>query len=138
VRRLIFFVLGFVLAMAMILNMGCATVQKQGSSLFMDFLYEELEREPKQEKPEKRTGWIVQDDNGYRWEYHAQRRTDTIEVVARCEYTYIKYNGDEKWRGTYYGTPTDFYESDPPVRETDGLSGCVSWVNHHLYGDYYI
>jgi hypothetical protein len=135
-KRFLWFCLGLVIATALLINMGCATVQKQGSSLFMDFLYEELEREP--EVPEKRTGWIVQDDNGFVWEYHAQRGVTAIEVVARCSYTYMKISGVEKWHGTYYGTPTDFYESDPPVRETDGLSGCVTWVNHHMNGDYYI
>jgi hypothetical protein len=102
----------------------------------MDFLYEELEREP--EVPEKRTGWVVQDNDGYVWEYHAQRGESVIEVVARCNYTFVKYSGVEEWQGVYYGTPTDFYWSDPPTKVTDGLSGCVSWVNHHLNGDYYI
>jgi hypothetical protein len=136
-KRLLFFVLGFVLAMALLLNYGCATVQSKGSSLFMDYLYEELEREPEEQKEEVKTGWIVQDKDGYRWELRANRGSN-IEVVAICSYTFIKYQGVEKWRGVYYGTPTDFYESDPPIGEVDGLFGCVEWVNHHLYGDYFI
>jgi hypothetical protein len=83
-------------------------------------------------------GWVPVDDAGYHWEYRVRARYDNIQTLAKCEYTYMKVSSIEQWRGAYYGTPTDFYESDPPVATVDGLSGCVSWVNHHMNGDYFI
>ena len=134
-KRFMWFCLGLVIATALLINMGCVTMQKQSDPLgIMEGLEQELEAQEANEWI--KNGWIPIDEPGYTWEYWARTRYDNIEVVARCEYTYMKVSGVEKWRGTYYGTPTDFYWNDPPVARLDNLSGCVEWVNHHKNGDY--
>jgi len=135
-KRFLWFCLGLVIMTALLVNTGCVTVQKE-RFLLMDMLEEELENEGQREA-ERKVGWTVIDEDGYHWEYRVLARWDNIQVLAVCEYTYMKVSGVEKWRGTYYGTPTDFYWKDPPVSRVDNLSGCFDWVNHHMNGDHFI
>lgn len=134
-RRLLFFILGFVLAFAMLINMGCATVQKTPLGIM-----KELKNELKIQAPQdsRKVGWVAIDKDGYRWEYHAKAKYNNTQVLATCTYTYMRISGVERWKGTYHGTSTDFYWKDPPVARLDNLVGCFNWVNHHMNGNHFI
>jgi hypothetical protein len=136
-KRFMWFCLGLALATALLINTGCATLQNQRDPLN---ILQGVENELKVQAPQdqRKVGWFVQDDDGYLWEYRARARYDNIQVLATCEYTYMRVSGVEKWRGTYYGTPTDMYWNDPPVARLDNLVGCFNWVNHHMNGDQFI
>ena len=129
------FCFGLAIATALLINTGCATVHKDPLGI-MEQLEQELETEEVNEW--RKNGWVPIDKSGYYWEYWARTRYNNVEIVAKCVYTYIKVSGVEKWKGTYYGTPTDLYWSDPPMSRLDGLHSCISWVNHHMNGDYFI
>lgn len=87
-------------------------------------------------------GLWVQLAEGMIWEYHAVRNGNT-QVVARCEYQYVRLSGVRWWRGTYFNKTWDFFSGgfeDGFITETElpELCGCVEWVNHFMLGDYYI
>ena len=88
------------------------------------------------------SGWVAADEDGYVWEYRG-RLGNTEIVLARCEYMFIRWNGIEKWKGWYYMKTQDFNgegfdDRFVDNRNLDGLCGCVNWVAHQMYGDYYI
>ena len=138
-RRYIFFVLGFVLATAMLINMGCATASGTGMGI-LEGMMNELEG-PSQtyQVPEGiHRGWSPTSESGNHWvlrDYIGGK----LHILARCDYTYMKVMGVEKWKGKYYGM-TDDLNFDKPVSnyELDELSGCVDWVKMFYYGDYTI
>jgi hypothetical protein len=135
-KRFMFFVIGFVIALALVFNMGCVSVQKpREPHPILDGLEQELNESEKGPSQEEVTelGWIPMSETGYTWLYKARRANGSVEVVAMCRYDFMKVGGVEKWTGTYYQNPTD-----PPQSQLDNLSGCVAWVNHHMYGDYFI
>lgn len=83
--------------------------------------------------------WVALDQDGYVWEYRALAKYDDTQVVARCEYQYIKINGVEQWRGIYYNSGTDFDNKFFPQKAyLENLASCVKWVNHFMYGDFYL
>jgi len=137
-RRLIFFVLGFVLAFALLLNMGCAT-SKQGDILAG--MMNELEG-PKdqtyQVPTEITAGWQPTSTSGNHWVLRGYIG-GKLNLLATCDYTYMKYNGVEKWKGRYFGM-TDDMNFHGPVWDSnlDNLVGCVNWVKMFYYGDYLI
>jgi hypothetical protein len=79
-------------------------------------------------------GWQAMDENGNHWQYRTEEG-----IVATCVYTYMKVGVVQMWRGTYYHKKTDFMEDGPYQQGGLGnLVGCVVWVYHNLYGDYWI
>ena len=144
-KRFIFFVLGFVLAFAILINIGCASgFEKNLMSNWEKEMTHEDTQSKKTQKDLGQVGWLPQDKDGYLWEYHARGRGRVIQVVARCSYTFIRIRGVEKWNGTYYNILDDFGKGDQfdsfvtSWKRLDGLSGCVRWVEHFLYGDKFI
>lgn len=117
---------------------GCASTQTQDPLGIFAMLDKELEKETV--KIDK--GWVVQDEDGWVWEYWAPQGKATI-VLARCEYSFVRYQGIEHWTGTYYNQVTSFWGfgmlNRPQYQpDLEGLVGCVSWVENFMYGDYYI
>jgi hypothetical protein len=140
-RRLIFFVLGFVLALALLINMGCATTGGISPDI-LDGLMSELELEgPKKsyQVPEDvQAGWQPTGISGNHWILRGFIG-GKLTVLARCDYSYMRVMGVEKWKGIYYGMTDDISFGDP-VSHPDlrNLSGCVDWVKMFYYGDYSI
>ncbi len=135
-KRLMIFVLAFVLTAALLLNMGCVSVQDQSRELLMMW---QIEKQLAEEPVPFQRGWTLADKDGYRWEYRARKRGKAIEVVAICKYSFVKMWGQEKWIGTYYGTPTSWGDREPVKNgKLNGLAGCVAWAESHMNGDYFI
>ena len=136
-RRLIFFVLGFVLAFALLINMGCAA--NVGSSI-LEGVMEGLEGPRFEEnwKPKIEEGWQPVTQDGNHWSLYAPIGGN-LNLIATCDYSYMKVSGVEKWRGRYFGMTSDLhfhgYVFDS---ELQNLSGCVEWVKMFYYGDYSI
>ena len=122
-RWLIIFVLSFVLSFAT----GCATTSDPLG--IIKGLENELQMEAPQDQ--RKVGWVPMSDSGYSWHYWAGDR-----VLASCSYQYMKISDVEQWRGSYYGSKTDFMMKTERVQASNlkGLSGCVVWVEHHMYG----
>ena len=72
-------------------------------------------------------------DDGYQWAL----QDATGEMVGRCYYTYIKYNGVEHWQGVFYQKTSDFIGNPYFSQETNGLYECVRWVEQLALGGYY-
>jgi hypothetical protein len=129
----------FVMIIAMFFLLSCASTGPRDPLGIFAILDQELEKDA---APVNKKGWVVQDEDGYLWEFWAPQGRATI-VLARCEYSYMKITGVEKWIGRYYNQTTSLWGDgmrnrphwDPNLQ---GLSGCVSWVEHFMYGDYYI
>jgi hypothetical protein len=140
-RRLIFFVLGFVLALALLLNMGCATARDISPDI-LDGLMNELELEGPKESyqvPEGvRRGWSPLSESGNHWilrDYIGGK----LYILARCDYTYRTVSGVEKWKGTYFGMADELNFGGPVYdNRLENLVGCVDWVKNFYYGDYCI
>jgi hypothetical protein len=138
-RRLIFFVLGFVLSLALLLNMGCATTGGISPGI-LDGLMNELE-EPKEsyQVPEEiQRGWQPISESGNHWilrDYIGGK----LYILARCDYTYRSVMGVEKWKGTYFGMADELNFGGPVYDDRlENLAGCVDWVKNFYYGDYSI
>ncbi len=135
-RRLIFFVMGFVIALALLVNMGCATAQ---SSIFEGMMNElEGPGQSYQVPEDVQAGWQPTSESGNHWVLRGFIG-GKLNILARCDYTYIKIRGVERWKGRYYGMK-DELNFDDPVSNHDlkELSGCVEWVKMFYYGDYSI
>jgi hypothetical protein len=135
----------FVIIIGMFFLLSCATLTPEQQILkgMEDYLGLDLE-EPEKYKDEEATlkGWVPQTDSGYVWEYWAPQGNATI-VVARCEYSYMKLQGIRQWTGRYYNQATSLWGDDMRNRPhyqsgLEELAGCVKWVEHFMYGDYYI
>jgi hypothetical protein len=135
-RRLIFFVLGFVLTFALLINMGCVTVQ----SSIIDGMMNELET-PNQsyQVPEGiHRGWSPTGNSGNHWILRDFIGGE-LTVLAKCDYTYMSIRGVEKWKGTYFGMMDSRRWHEPVYDDKlERLSGCVDWVKMFYYGDYMI
>jgi hypothetical protein len=140
-RRLIFFVLGFVLAFAMLLNMGCATTGGISPDI-LDGLMNELQlegpRESYQVPTEIQRGWMPSSESGNHWvlrDYIFGKLT----ILAKCDYTYMTISRVERWKGTYLGMNDSMGWHEPVFNsELEELAGCVAWVKMFYYGDYSI
>jgi hypothetical protein len=79
-------------------------------------------------------GWTPLTEDGYHWIFRTEQG-----IQATCQYQYMRVQDVEMWKGTMHKMTTDFM-SDQSVQESglSNLSGCVDWVNHHLYGGYYL
>jgi hypothetical protein len=108
---------------------GCVTTGGPDISGIMEGLLGELMEVPSLE--DERAGWTVLDDDGKGWAYYADN-----EIVARCVCTYVKYNGVERWRGTYLNIKTP--SGKVLTKTTNSLAECTRWVDMFLYGDKYI
>lgn len=78
-------------------------------------------------------GWYPLAENGFDWVL----QDATGEMVGRCYYTYIKYNGVEKWQGVFYQKQSDFMGNPYFSQKADGLHECVDWVEQMALGGYY-
>jgi hypothetical protein len=139
-RRLIFFVLGFVLTFAMLINMGCVTVQSSILDGMLDELGETYQQaEGTYQVPEDvQAGWQPTSDFGNHWVLRGYIGGH-LTILAKCDYTYMKIRGVEKWRGTYFGMKESFKWHGPVFdKNLDNLVGCVDWVKMFYYGDYMI
>ena len=134
--RFIFFVLGFVLAFALLINMGCATTQGDILAGIMDEL--EGPNQTYQVPKVMRAGWQPTSDSGNHWVLRGFIGGG-LHLLATCDYTYMKYNGVEKWKGRYFGM-NESLNYHGPVWDNDlnNLVGCVDWVKTFYYGDYTI
>jgi len=135
-KRYIFFVLGFVLATALLINMGCATV---GNDI-LEGMMNELEgpNQSYQVPEDVQAGWQPTSDSGNHWVLRGFLG-GKLTILATCDYTYMKIMGVEKWKGRYFGM-TDDMNFHGPVWNNDleNLVGCVDWVKNFYYGDYSI
>jgi hypothetical protein len=79
-------------------------------------------------------GWSPIAENGYHWIYRTEQG-----IQATCSYTYMRVNDVEMWEGVMHKMPTSFMGGQV-VQEAglENLAGCVEWVEHHLYGGYYL
>jgi len=136
-RRLIFFVTGFVIAFALLINMGCATVA--GSNI-LDGMLGELEgnQQTYQVPEDIQRGWMPTSDSGDHWvlrDYIGGK----LNLIATCDYTYMKIRGIEIWKGKYFGMTDDLNFHGPVFDDNlENLAGCVDWVKNFYYGDYSI
>lgn len=65
--------------------------------------------------------WVLEADNG--------------RMIGRC--FIVKPQGPGKWRGVYYGKPTDFYEGQFASKDKNTLYECTEWVNRFVMGGWY-
>jgi hypothetical protein len=106
----------WLLILVMALAIGCATVSPAAKPAFQDNFVIQLQ-----------PGWVAMDSAGLVWNYYSQN----MEKIAQCAIVSMNFSAGsirELWGGTYQ-----------ELKETHGsLAQCVSWVNHYLYGGYYI
>jgi hypothetical protein len=51
----------------------------------------------------------------------------------------MRVNDVEMWKGVMHKMPTSFMGGQAVQEEgLENLAGCVEWVEHHLYGGYYL
>jgi hypothetical protein len=137
-RRLLFFVLSFVLSLSLL---GCATTGDISPDV-LDGLMNELQlEEPKEsyQVPEDiQAGWQPTSESGNHWVLRGFIG-GKLYILARCDYTYRTVSSVEKWRGTYFGMADVLNFGDPVYDPNlDNLVGCVDWVKNFYYGDYCI
>jgi hypothetical protein len=130
-KRFLWFLLGMVLATALLVNYGCVTTGSDplGIMTELDKELEEILPAPIQER-----GWYPLGDDGYTWVLQGTDGT----MVAKCEYRFIRHQDQELWKGTFYHRTTDFF-SNPyfTTEEQKSLAACVKWAEGMSLGGYY-
>ena len=74
-------------------------------------------------------------ESGNLWMYRTERG-----IQAVCRYQYMKVSDVRQWSGEMKKMYTDFMGGTETYYESglEELAGCVAWVEHHLYGGYYL
>lgn len=79
--------------------------------------------------------WVPTNDSGFHWVYRTEEG-----IMASCDYQYMRVKGVRHWQGKMWKMNTDFMGGTDPYIQSglEELAGCVAWVEHNLYGGYWI
>lgn len=106
------------------LLLGCAPTKQMQFGILEDFLEEFTQAAPS-------SGWKAGNETGTSWHF---TNSDGY-VIGAC---HMIKKSPELWFGKVLFYRDDFGDGEIPQDKFSSLCECVEWVEHYVYGNYYI